>query len=209
MADLNSTSPDIYHQVNNNETPTHYERRLDSFPNVSEKTWKIIIDTENNIATILVSSETKQQTEALSEDFKQEFIEKLKKLPDFEWSKVQEAIEKQTIEIKKIPDRNWYAIYESKIWNLVYITKLDWTRYTNVDYFRDTPWYEDSLQAWYIREWYSKITLENWLWKLYNKNWKEILIYSDEYMVATLNAVNIMWDVADYIVNYKIEKKEN
>jgi hypothetical protein len=28
-------------------------------------------------------------------------------------------------------------------------------------------------------------------------------------MVATLNAVNIMWDVADYIVNYKIEKKEN
>jgi hypothetical protein len=38
VGDFNSTSPELYHQVNHNETPSHYERRLDSFPAVSEKT---------------------------------------------------------------------------------------------------------------------------------------------------------------------------
>ena len=107
MADLNSTSPNIYHQIENNESKTHYEKRLDSFPIISKNSWNIVIYTEKKIATILLPAETKQQTEALSEDFKQEFIEKLKKLPDFEWSKVQEAIEKWTIEIKKMDSDFW------------------------------------------------------------------------------------------------------
>lgn len=67
MADFNSTSPELYNQVNHNETPSNYERRLDSFPVVSEKTWRVIIDTEKNVATILVSGKTKKKTNELNE----------------------------------------------------------------------------------------------------------------------------------------------
>jgi len=47
---------------------------------VKDKNITIITNTEKYSEL----QNTKQQTEALSEDFKQEFIEKLKKLPDFE-----------------------------------------------------------------------------------------------------------------------------
>jgi len=190
MADFNSTSPDIYHQVNNNETLTHYERRLDSFPNVSEKTWKVIIDTEKNVATILVPSETKQETKAISEDFKLKFIEKLKKLPDYEWSKVQEAIEKQTIEIKKIPWRDLFAIYESKIWNLIYITNIEWKKYFNINRVRQ--W----VLRWWLKIWYQKLSwieekIENWIYNLYKWNQK-IDISSDEYLSIILKSVDMI-----------------
>jgi len=211
MSDFNSTwFPELNYQVNNNETPTHYERKLDSFPDVSEKTGKVIIDTTNNVNTILIKSETKKETEKLNEDFKLKFIEKLKKLPDYEWSKVQEAIEKQTIEIKKIPWRDGYAIYESKVGNLVYITKLDWSRYVNVDYFRNQPVYEDFLEIWFLRWWYSKIVKnkQTWLWELFNKKWKKINNFSDEYSTATLNAINDMIIAAEYIVD-KANKIKN
>lgn len=209
MSDIPSTWPDSSALLQQNQTSSHYERVLGKeYPIQSNKIKGVIIDVKDKNITIITNPDkyselqnTKQQTEALSENFKQEFIEKLKKLPDFEWSKVQEAIEKQTIEIKKIPDRNVYAIYESVNWNLVYLTKLDWGRYTNVDYFRDREIFEDSLQAWYIKEWYSKIELNNWLWKLFNNEWKEIPIFSDEYSTTTLNAINTMWDVAQAIVD--------
>lgn len=76
MGDFNSTSPELYHQVNHNETPSHYERRLDSFPAVSEKTWRVIIDTENNVATILVSGETKKETQKLNSELATEWLTK-------------------------------------------------------------------------------------------------------------------------------------
>lgn len=175
------------------------------------KTWKAIFDTKKWVANILIAGETKKETGELNEAFKKSFIEKLKKLPDYQWSKVQEAIEKWTIEIKKIPNRNWYAIYESKTWNLVYITKLDWATYTNVDYFRQKEYYEDWIIAWYIRQWYWKIELnqKTWLWELYKKNWEKIPIFSDEYTIATLNAINTMWEIDDFFENeIKKRKKE-
>jgi hypothetical protein len=194
--------------------PSHtVEQRVNLPFEVCHEVWDVIIKVKNWVATAIrkaeISWETKKETNELNEQLKKELIEKFKKLPDYEWSKVQEAIEKWTIEIKKIPWRDWYAIYESKVWNLVYIVKLDWTRYTNIDYFRDRPWYEDWLKWWYLRQWYSKIELKDWLWKLYNKEWKEIPIFSDKYSIATLNAINEMWDLANYIINYKIEKKKD
>ncbi len=162
--------------------------------------WKTVFDTKKRVATILVKAETKKETWELNETFKKEFIQKLKKLPDYEWSKVQEAIEKWTIEIKKIPNRDVYAIYESKTWNLVYLTELNWSRYANVDYFRTREMLEDFFQAGYIRKWYWKIELDtrNWLWKLYKKDWTEVPIFSDDYSTATLNAINEMFDAIRY-----------
>jgi hypothetical protein len=165
------------------------------------QTWKVVIDTKNWVATILIRGETKKETQELSESFKKEFIEKLKKLPDYKWSKVEEAIEKWTIEIKKIPNRNGYAIYESKIWNLVYITYLDGRSYINVDKYRYMEMLSDFFLWWYIRIQYWKIELDKktWLWILYKKDWKEVPIFSDEYTTATLNATNEMFDFIDWI----------
>lgn len=138
----------------------------DNFPNHQERpaiiktaeslwvwpqTWKAVLDTKKWVASILVKAETKKETGELNDNFKKEFIEKLKQLPDYKWSKVQEAIEKWTIEIKKIPDRNGYAIYESKTWNLVYLTYLDWRSYLNIDRFRYVEmlsdfFYDDMLE---------------------------------------------------------------
>lgn len=166
---------------------------------------KEIGQTLSDIATEM-ERENKTSWELIWEE-KEQFITKLQELPDYEWSKVKEAIEKQTIEIKKIPWRDGYAVYESKVWNLVFITRLDWTWYTNVDYFRQRPFYEDWIKSWYLRQWYWKIELINWLWKLYNKDWKEVHMYSDEYMVATLNAINTMWDVK-YALDKEIKRRK-
>ena len=177
---------------------------------VSPKTWNLVFDTRNWVATILIKWETKKETGELNESLKKEFIQKLKQLPDYKWSKVQEAIEKWTIEIKKIPNRDIYAVYENKAWNLVYLTELDWSRYTNIDYFRTREMLEDFFQAWYLRKWYWKIELDTktWLWKLYKKDWKEVPIFSDEYATATLNAINEMWHAVEYFRKL-IKQKES
>ncbi len=176
---------------------------------VCKETWKVVYDTKNCIATIFIKWKTKTETFQLSEDFRKAFIQKLKQLPDYNWSKVQEAIEKWTIEIKKIPNRKWYAIYESKTWNLVYITRLDGATYTNIDKYRTREMLSDFFEAWYLRKWYWKIELDpkTWLWKLYKKDWKEVPIFSDEYATATLNAINTMWEAVDYF-DKLIKEKE-
>lgn len=181
---------------------------------VHPKLWRVIIDTSKWANVVLTLVSTNEQLKSLDWTLnwveKSKFIEKLKQLPDYKWSKVEEAIEKWTIEIKKIPNREWYAIYESKTWNLIYITRLDWARYTNVDYFRTREVYWDLLETWYIRQWYSKIEFnkQSDLWILYDKNWKEIPIFSNEYSTATLNAVNFMWEGIEYF-NKLIKEKEN
>ena len=198
-----------WNDIQNYERPPAIIKTAESLW-ISPKTWNLIFDTKNWVATILIKGETKKETNELNENFKKEFIEKLKKLPDYKWSKVQEAIEKWTIEIKKIPNRDIYAVYENKAWNLVYLTELDWSRYTNIDYFRTREMLEDFFQAWYLRKWYWKIELDTktWLWKLYKKDWKEVPIFSDEYATATLNAINEMWHAVEYFRKL-IKQKES
>lgn len=205
MSDLPPNNPDFYIQQDKINNPP-IEHRLLEYPKISKEVWEVIITIKDWVAKITrktekkqVSDETKQETQELNEEWKAEFIERLKKLPDYEWSKVKEAIEKWTIEIKKIPDRNWYAIYESKIWNLVYITRMNWEWYMNIDHYRTVEMLSDMFKAWYIRQWYSNIKLENWLRKLYDKKWKEIPVFSDEYSTTTLNAINLVLDFGDYI----------
>lgn len=204
MWDLPPQTPDTYIQDEQLKQPTQIEHRLKEYPQMSKEVWGVVIEVKDWVTTVIkkaeISWETRTETNELNEQLKQELIQKLKELPDYEWSKVQEAIEKWTIEIKKIPWREWYAIYESKIWNLVYITKLDWEWYMNIDHFRTVEMLSDIFKAWYIRQWYSNIKLENWLRKLYNKEWKEINIFSDEYSTVTLNAINLVLDFSDYIL---------
>lgn len=197
MADFISTSPDFSYE------PLIPKVEVVSWipENIDNKTKNILIDTKNKTAVILVSAEAKQQSKELNDELKKQFIEKLKQLPDYDWSKVKEAIEKWTIEIKKIPNRNWYAIYESKVWNLVYLTYSDWKSYTNIDKYRTKEMLSDIFEAGYIRQWYWKIEqdISTWLRMLYKKDWTEVPIFSDEYSIATLNAINTMWDFVDYI----------
>lgn len=209
MWDLPPNNPDFYIQQDKINHPP-IEHRLEGYPKMSKKVWGVVVEVKNWVATVFkkgeISWEAQKETGELNEELKRQFIEKLKKLSDYEGSKVQEAIENQTIEIKKIPNRKAYAIYESKTWNLVYITNLDWEWYMNIDHFRTVEMLSDIFKAWYIREWYSNIKLEDWLWKLYDKNWKEIPIFSDEYSIVTLNAINLVLDFSDYIIE-QAEKK--
>lgn len=204
MAEISSnTWPENYVEV---RPQVEQVQVVEKAQDVCLPVWISIIETCGRVNYLIDLSKIQSEKAQLKEEIefnKPEFIEKLKQLPDYEGSKVKEAIEKGTIEIKKIPWRDGYAIYESKTWNLVYLTRLDGTRYTNVDYFRTRPWYEDWLVSWYIRKWYWKIELdkETWLWRLYQKDGKKVPIFSDEYATATLNAINVMWDIAEMVMN--------
>lgn len=177
---------------------------------VSPKTWNLVFDTRNWVATILIKGETKKETVELNESLKKEFIQKLKQLPNYQWSKVQEAIEKWTIEIKKILNRDIYAIYESKTWNLIYLTLLNGEQYNNVHHFRDKDLLWDMIYWWFIKQWYKWIKLDTktWLRRLYKENWKEVPIFSDEYATATLNAINYLrQSVRDFEEEYEKRQK--
>lgn len=210
MADVPSTWPDNYVELIDQQTPSHIEQKVGpEYGKLSLEIWGVVFDMKNNILTILNSPEVKENPQKEIQELKSEvgweliweakeqFIQKLQDLPDYEWSKVKEAVEKQTIEIKKIPGRDVYALYESSEWNLVYITNLDWSWYTNVDYFREKPFFEDGIVSWYKKQWYKEVIFnkKTWLWQLYNNKWEDIHIYSDEYMTATLNAINTMWKI--------------
>ena len=199
---------DIWQANNHEHKPkSHYER---SWSDIIEKwlstpIWTIVFDSEKRVAIILASADTWNQLNSLRSELewkeKIDFIEKLKQLPDYKWSKVESAVERWTIEVKKIPNRNCYAIYEGKTWNLIYLTYLDWRNYLNVDKYRYIEMLSDFFLWWYIRIWYWKIELDKktWLWRLYKKDWKEVPIFSDEYATATLNATNEMFDFMDWI----------
>ena len=61
----------------------------------------------------------------------------------------------------------------------------------------------------FVRQWY-KIEQNQKLWILYNKNWIEVPIYSDEYSTASLNAVNYMrWVIKSFQEEYKRRQKKN
>ena len=60
----------------------------------------------------------------------------------------------------------------------------------------------------FVRQWY-KIEQNQKLWILYNKNWIEVPIYSDEYSTASLNAVNYMrWVIKSFQEEYKRRQKK-
>ena len=204
MADVPSTWPDNYVELIDQQTPSHYEQKVwPEYGKLSFEIWGVVFDIKKNLITILDSQEVKEDSKRKREELKSEiswelvweekeqFILKLKELPDYEGSKVKKAVENQTIEIKKIPWRDWYAIYESKVWNLVYITRLDWTQYENIDKFRNKDLFWAMIIWGFVRQWF-KIEKDVDIWRLYNKDWTEIPIYSDEYSTASLNAVNLM-----------------
>lgn len=77
------------------------------------------------VAIIFIKWEIKKETGELNETFKKEFIQKLKKLPDYNGSKVQEAIEKWTLKIFNISWKDNFAISLNGT-NLDYIFNKDW-----------------------------------------------------------------------------------
>jgi len=188
MWDLPANTPIDYLQQDKINNPP-IEQKLEKIPQISEKVWGVVFDVKNWVAKIIISWETKNKTNELNEQLKQELIEKLKKLPDYEWSKVQESIEKWTIEIKKIPWKELLAIYEKQEGNIIYLIKTNWEKYFNLDRVRK------SVLRWILEIWYKKISwveekLENWIYNLYKWNIK-IDISSDEYLLIILKSVDM------------------
>ena len=199
MADFNSTSPELYHQVNHNETTSHYERRLDSFPSVSEKTWRVIIDTENNVATILVSNETKKETNELNESLKQDFIKRLKTKTTRE--DVREAIERWNLKTIEIPWKERIALSLNWV-DIDYISNLDWEIIFNLKKFKNTEMVWDMINI-NLKDKYW-ILFENWKYFL---NWKEISIYNDILLNWISEWVDIVLNI-EKLLKEELEKRE-
>ncbi len=222
MVETPSTWPDNYVEPINQQTPSHYEQFVwPEYGKLNFKVWDVVFDMKKNILTILNSPEVKQNTKAeiqeLNEELKQEFIEKLKKLPEYEWSRLQEVIEKWELEIiktepvsfkkQKLEIEVWdtkYALYE-KWWNLLYFVELNWEKYFNVDWVR--KW----VAGWWIESWIEiyfwwKQVLENWIYNIYIWN-RKLDLKSKEYMEIML----ICWEdliqlKKDLIKLYKLKK---
>ncbi len=215
MADT-PTLPDNYVELRKQNKISHYEQKVwPEYGKLSFEMWGVVFDMKKNLVTILNSPEVKEEPKTKIEELKTEvsgelvweekerFIQKLKNLPDYEWSKVKEAVEKWTIEIKKIPWIDGYAIYESKVWNLIYITYLDWEQYANIyKLFNNKDFLWDSMFWWYIKQGFS-VKRKKDFWEIYDKNWIKILKHSNQYSIITLNAVNYIKEVINDINNIK------
>lgn len=164
---------------------TKTEQRVDSpYP---------FLDKNNKYVSAILSSNI-DEIDKLSEEIK--FLEKLKKLPDYEWSRLKEVIENWKLEIIKtkpvyfkkqkleiqIKD-NKYALYE-RWWNLLYFVNLNWEKYFNVDRVRHwlTGWW---LESWIEMLFWWKQVLENWIYNIYIWN-KKLDINSEEYIKIML-----------------------
>lgn len=186
MPDLPAHLPDVLNQLQQEKQVVIICEWAESPLLLSPKIWRVVVDSNKRCNIILNKNLSQKQREILNY---QVWVEKLRKLPDYEWSKVQKAIEKWTIEIMKIPNRDIFAIYESKSGNLVYLVNLDGSNYSNIDWARKIPEFEALIIWWFIKQWY-RAEVEDWLLKLYWKNGKEIPIFSTDYATATLNAIN-------------------
>jgi len=208
MSDIPSIWPDNSAILQQIKAPSWYEKVLGKEYQIQSNQIKgIILNVKDKNITIINNPEkysqlqdTKQQTEALSEDFKQEFIEKLKKLPDFEWSKIQEVIKNWKLEIIKtkpisfkkqkleiLINESKYALYE-KWWNLLYFVELNWDKYFHVDRVREwIAWWtiENRLESYF---WWRQV-LENWIYNIYIWD-RKIDINSEEYRKILL----ICWE---------------
>ena len=203
MWDLPPSNPDFYIQQDKINNPP-IEHRLDSYPKMSKKVWEVVIEVKNWMATVFkkgeIKWETQKETGELNEEFKKQFVKKLKQLPDYEGSKLKEVVESWKLEIVKTEPISFkkqklelqirdskYALYE-EWWNLLYFVELNWEKYFHVDRVRKwIAWWtiENILDLYF---WWKQV-LENWIYNIYIWD-KKININSEEYRKMLL----ICWE---------------
>ena len=170
---------------------------------VSPKTWNLVFDTRNWVATILIKWETKKETGELNESLKKEFIQKLKQLPDYKWSKVQEAIEKWTIKVFIIPWKEKFAISLNWI-NIDYIFNKDWKQYFELINRRNNN-IKYAIFQWILKDLWLEEVLVNWVYTL-KKGWKKIDNFSNEHLLSIMSAVDKSLEYANILKSLKDEK---
>jgi hypothetical protein len=173
MSDIPSTWPDNYVELQENQTPSHYERILWKdylmLSRFSIWTREIVYDAKKNVFSILELSETKRETDILREDFEQEFIKKLKEKTANQY--ILDAIEKWTFKVLEIPWKEKMAL--SLNWNNIdYIFNLDWTEFFDFKWRRDNPAKYSMFLG--LSHWnFIEIEKWNWVYKLVT-NWNEL-----------------------------------
>ncbi len=176
MGDIPSTWPEF--DVEQIQQPTtQYERMLGKeYPVESEEIWGVIIDAKNKTATILVSAETRQETNELNDDVKIESVFKALETqnPDFDRTKFH-------IEISWINQDDigyfWFSAFllYSKEWKLLSYINEKWEILLDMNTFNpymdsfeenmmkhiwieigiweDWKWYRKSKKRWIVKEW--------------------------------------------------------
>ncbi len=206
----------------NNNPHYHIERTWNDIDkSLSTPIWRVCVDIRNCVAVVLTSADTWSQLSELRWDLewdeRKQFIEKLKQLPDYEWSQLQKAINWWKLQITKTQPTNYvnwwlelnvwskYALYE-KWWNLLYIVWLNWEKYFNVDKVRKwVAWWW--LEAWIEVYFWWKQDLENWIYNIYIK-WRKVEIGSEEYNRIMLISCEDMLQFARDL-REEIKRREN
>lgn len=196
MAETPSTWPDNYVELIDQQTPSHIEQKVGpEYGKLSFEIWGVVFDMKNSILTILNSPEVKEnpkkEISELNEEIIEQLILNLKNLPDYEWSRLKEVIERWELEIIKTKpvsfqkqkfeiqvNESKYALYE-KWWNLLYFVELNWDKYFHVDKVRKWIarwWIENGIEIFF---WWKQV-LENWIYNIYIWD-RKVDINSEEY----------------------------
>jgi len=202
MSDIPSTWPDNSAVLQQIKAPFHYEQKVwAEYGNPCFEVWKAILKVKDKNITLITNPEkyselqnTKQQKEALSEDFKQKFIKKLKEKTDNKL--ILEAIEKWTLKVFKTPLKKWYKLDFDDKWyakqvetpsiqrftislqwdNLDFILNVDWSIYFNFTSKRE------NLNKKAAFNWFTWIEEKNINWVNYIiKDWKKYEVFTKEY----------------------------
>lgn len=207
----------------NNKLSYHIERSWEDIDkSLPTPIWRVCVDIKNCVAVVLTSADTWNQLSELRWDLewdeRKQFIEKLKQLPDYEWSQLQKAVNWWKLQITKTQPTNYinwwlelnvwskYALYE-KWWNLLYIVWLNWEKYFNVDRVRH--WVTNAFLETGLELNNARQKLENWLFNLYIWNrkvefwWEE---YNNLMLIASELSLRISQEIKDGFE--KIEKEE-
>lgn len=195
MSDIPSTWPENSAILQQIKAPSWYEKVLGKEYQIQSNQIKgVILNVKDKNITIINNpekysqlKETKQQTEDLNEDFKQKFINKLKKTSSRE--DILKSIEDWTIKIIEIPwDNNLYWLSIKS--DLDYIYDLEWKMYVNMVRNLDDEYHKfynlDLEQLWYSvysKKWEIKfidLKTKDEYWKE-NKKFFEIILNAEKF----------------------------
>jgi len=189
-----------WNDIQNYERPPAIIKTAESLW-ISPKTWNLVFDTKNWVATILIKGETKKETNELNENFKKEFIEVLKNKTKNQ--NILDSIEKWTLKIFNIPWKDKFAISLNGI-NVDYVFNKDWTQYFELFNRRQNN-IKYAVFQWILKDLWLEEVLTNWIYIL-KKDWKKLNNFSNEYLLSLMLAIDKSLEYANILRNLKDKK---
>jgi len=202
MADIPSTWPDNYVDLQQQKTTSHYEQKVwPEYGKLSFETSGVVFYMNKNLITILDSPEVKQNPKIKIEELKSEisweliwekkeqFIQQLNKSKNQD---IQNSIESWTIKNFEIPWSEKVAI--SLNWNNIdYIYNLDWTEYFDFQWRRNDYMRYGIFKTTLQKKWFEEKE-EWWKYFLYRNN-KQISNFSEEYLTWYLETADFTKEI--------------